>query len=401
MVKTLKEKIVIVGAGIAALSAIKVIRDVDKEIEIDLISNEEFYPYNRIKLTKNLFENISEESILLQKKEWYKENNINLYISKEVIKIDEEGTFVLLNDNHKIEFSKLLLASGAHNFKLPIDGIEKLGVYTIRQLKDVMAIEEALKYKKKPLVIGGGIQGLETAFELSKECNEVIIAEMQERLMMRQLDEKASKILYDAIEKSNIKVHLNAQINKIEGDVEVSYALKSDKEKIDCDMIIYNAGIRPNISYLKDSKVKLKSGIIVNDRMETNVKNIYAAGDVCEFNGKISGAWSIATEQGKVAGHNMINIDKTYKNIIPVTMLNAFDISLFSMGCVEENVDYSLIEEKDDKSYKRLFIKNEKIVGAIVVGDSRKSPILKSAIEKQINLSEFDLSRIFIDYKKV
>ncbi len=394
----LNDRIIIIGGGIAGISAIKAIRETDSTIEIHMISNEKFYPYNRLRLTKGLFGNLSSEDILLQKKEWYEINKVNLHIDKEVTWIDVKEHEVILNDGDKLNFSKLLLASGAHNFTPPIEGIEKENVYTIRHLEDAWAVKEVVSAKKKPLIIGGGIQGLETAWELNQHGEEVAIAEIQSRLMPMQLDIRASQILRNIIEGYNIKVYLEMQVYKILGGNEVTGVSGENGLQISCDMVVYNAGIRPNINFLKDTPIQYNKGVIVNNKMETSVEDIYAAGDVVEFGGRTFGLWNIAIEQGKAAGCNMVGMDMVYKNIVPVTTLNAFGISLFSMGNVDEDkCHYSLIEESEyDKAYKRIFIHDNKIVGAIVIGDTKKSPILKSAIENQTLIDKFDLYKVFV-----
>lgn len=394
----LNDRIIIIGGGIAGISAIKAIRETDSTTEINMISNEKFYPYNRLRLTKGLFGNLSSEDILLQKKEWYEINKVNLHIDKEVTWIDVKEHEVILNDGDKLNFSKLLLASGAYNFTPPIEGIEKENVYTIRHLEDAWAVKEVVGAKNKPLIIGGGIQGLETAWELNQHGEEVAIAEIQSRLMPMQLDIRASQILRNIIEGYNIKVYLEMQVYKILGGNEVTGVSGENGLQISCDMVVYNAGIRPNINFLKDTPIQYNKGVIVNNKMETSVEDIYAAGDVVEFGGRTFGLWNIAIEQGKAAGYNMVGMDMVYKNIVPVTTLNAFGISLFSMGNVDEDkCHYSLIEESEyDKSYKRIFIHDSKIVGAIVIGDTKKSPILKSAIENQTLIDKFDLYKVFV-----
>jgi nitrite reductase (NADH) large subunit len=402
-VKRLNNRIIIIGGGIAGISAIKAIREIDSEIEIHMLTNEKFYPYNRLRLTKGLFGNLSEEAILLQKKEWYETNSVNLHINKEVIGLDVEKQEVILNDESTLSFSKLLLASGAHNFIPPIEEIDKENVYTIRHIEDAWDVKNIILKKRKPLIIGGGIQGLETAWELSQHGEEIGIAELQSRLMPMQLDEKASRILQNIIESFNIKVYLETQIHKIVGENGVSGVIKENGSQINCDMVVYNTGIRPNIKYIKDSPIRFNKGIIVNNKMQTSSQNIYAAGDVAEFENHISGLWNIAIEQGKTAGYNMIGKEEIYKNIVPVTTLNAFKISLFSMGDVDESkCDYSLVEHgENDTSYKRIFINQDKIVGAIVIGDTKKSPVLKSAIENQTLLDEFDLSKVLVESEKI
>jgi nitrite reductase (NADH) large subunit len=386
-------RIIIVGAGVAAVNAIKAIREIDTESEIYLFGDERFYPYSRIRLTKSMFENLLENKILLQKTDWYSTNNVSLYLGKAVVKIDTDNYEIILEDGSRYSYRKLLLVNGAHNFKPPIDGIEKSGVYSIRTLDDINNIQEDLEQKEIILNIGGGIQGLETAWMLQQHGKRVIIAEFQNRLMPRQLDESASKILQKAIEKFNIEVHLNIQIKSIIGEDGAEGAITNSGDSLKCNMVIYAVGIRPNVEFLQGSAIGLKNGVIVNDKMQTNLKDVYAAGDIAEFHGRIMGLWSTAVEQGKIAGYNLAGKEVRYPDIVPVTTLNAFNISLFSMGNVDEKQCSFTLTERDDASlhYKRIFIKDNCIVGAIVIGDTKKSPLLKTCIEKKIDISKFNL----------
>jgi nitrite reductase (NADH) large subunit len=398
-VNILSSGIVIIGGGIAGISAIKAIREVDGDVEISMFSNEIFYPYNRLRLTKGLFGNLEEDNILLQKKQWYEANKVKLNINKGVTGINIEDQEVLLSDGSKIKYNKLLLACGSSNFKPPIEGIDKENVYTIRYLEQAWEVKRAAEDRKTPLIIGGGIQGLETAWELNQQGNLVHIAEIQARLMPKQLDERASKILQEIIEDHRAKIHLNTKVEKIAGENSGEAIVTKEGIAIPCDMIIYNAGTRTNIGVIKNSLIDINKGVIVNSKMQTNIENIYAAGDVAEFKDRISGLWNIAIEQGKTAGYNMVGKDEEYKDIVPVTTLNAFGVSLFSMGSIDESeCNMTLIEDgADNKTYKRIFIKDNKVIGAIVIGDTKKSPILKSAIEGQVSLDKFNLSSISVE----
>lgn len=392
----MNKNIVIIGGGIAALSAIKAIREIDKEINIYVFQDEKYYPYYRIKLTKGLFDNIEESKFLLQKKEWYELNKVNLYLDKEVIAIDIVNNEVKINDGSSLKYDKLLIATGASNFIPPIKGINKKNVFTIRKFEDIEDIKANAKDKQTVLNIGGGVQGLEAAWAFSKEGKDVTVVEALERLMPRQLDKRASDILKNKIEKCNIRILLNAQVERISGESSVDGVILKDGNKINCDMILYSVGIRSNIKLLENTDVKIKRGVLVNNKMQTNIKNIYAAGDVAELEGQIGGLWTVASEEGKIAGYNMVEKDKEYCIIPPVTMMNAFNISIFSVGNIdEENCEETIIEDKkDEELYKRLFIKDKIIVGAILVGDTKEAMLLKKAVEKKVLLSDLDLNKI-------
>jgi nitrite reductase (NADH) large subunit len=392
-------KVIIIGGGVAAVNAIKAIRELDREVEINVFQNETIYPYYRIKLTKNLFDNLAEDKILLQKKEWYSLNNIKLHLGEEVVDIDTNKQEIALHSGSRFTYDKLLIANGSSNFIPPIDGIEKENVHTIRKLSNIEDIKDSIEDKKAILIIGGGIQGLETAWALHQHGKKVIIAEVQESLMPRQMDKRASEILSRAIESFNIKLFLNTQIKKLNGKDEVEGVTAENGDTIDCDMVIYSVGIRANKKFLENTPIKTNLGVIVNDRMQTNIENVYAAGDVAELYGKIGGLWNVALEQGKTAGYNIAGREAVYTASVPVTMMNAFNISLFSVGNTDENsCDQTLIEDNPEElSYKRLFIKDNKIIGAILMGDTKYSTLLKNLVEKETVLFDINLSGISVN----
>ncbi|MFZ5965875.1 MAG: NAD(P)/FAD-dependent oxidoreductase [Bacillota bacterium] len=393
------KKIVIIGDGVAAITAIKSIREIDKNSEIHLFGEERFYPYNRIRLSKGILSTLEEDKILLQKKEWYEENNVQLYVGQKVISINPDKKTIGIADNNQMNYDKLLISSGAHNFKPPMRGIDKKGVYSLRTLQDAWTITEQIKNAQKILVIGGGIQGLETAWALSQMNKKVIITELLPKLMPKQLDERASRILEEAVKSYGVEIMLETQLDEILGTENVEAVKLSTGNTITCDMILYSIGIKPNIEILENTQVKTNIGIIVNNRMETNIRDIYGAGDVAELDGQIYGLWNISIGHGKVAGLNIAGEDSRYEHIVPVTTLNAFNISLFSMGIVEEEkATHIVFEEKtEEKIYNKIFINNNKVIGAIVIGDIKHSPVLKTTIEKEIDLDDIDYSRVSFD----
>ncbi|WP_152753227.1 NAD(P)/FAD-dependent oxidoreductase [Clostridium estertheticum] len=401
MAKTIiTKKIIIVGSGITAITAIKAIREIDLDSDICLIGEEKFYPYTRIKLSKSLFANLEENSILIQKKEWYEQNNVKILINTKVVSIDSNSHEVSLSNGSNLSYDKLLIANGASNNVPPIDGIGMNGVYTLRGLNDALNIKEKLNENTNVIILGGGILGLEMAFILHQHNIKVTIVELCPRLMPRQLDDKASEILKSKIQSCGIQILTNTCVNKIIGtDNKVEGILINEDVELKCDIVIHSIGIKPNVDLILKTDIKRERGILVNNKMETNIKDIYAAGDVAEFDNQVIGLWNIAISQGKIAGYNISGRDAIYEKITPVTMLNAFGISLFSMGCIEESNSTKVLscEDINGNSYKKIFIKNNKIIGAIVIGDARRSPLLKSAIEKELPLDGINLSTISVD----
>lgn len=390
------KKIVIIGNGPVAVTAIKSIREVDQESEIYLFGEESLYPYNRVRLSKGLLTTLIEDKILLQKKEWYDDNNINLYLDSQILSIDIDKKMVYLSDNNLFTYDKLLISTGSHNIKPKIIGIEKQGVYTLKTLQDAWDIMDGVKDDSRCLVIGGGIQGLETAWILSEMGKDIIISHHSQRLMRKFLDEKASKILEKVIISKGIKILFNTEVSEIMGQSNVEGFKTSSGESYSCNAIIYSIGTKPNVDFLRNTPLNINRGIIVNEKMQTNIEDIFAAGDVAEYNSEVPGLWGIAINQGKVAGYNICDKDTVYDYITPVTTLNAFGLSLFSMGIVEEDKSTNIIlEDKSNENiYNKVFINDNKVIGAIVVGNIKSSPALKSAIEKKTSIENIDYSNM-------
>ncbi len=390
------QKIIVVGSGIAGTTALKAIREVDAEAEITVFGDEPFYPYYRIKLSKNLFGELSEDNLLIQKKDWYKENNIAVSVGKTVSGVSTENKEVILSDNTSMKYDKLLFANGAGNFKPPVEGIDMPGVFSLRTLQDALDMQEQIKKGEQVIVIGGGIQGLETAWSLYQHGAGVSIVELLPRAMPNQLDERASEILRKAVEAFGIDMHLNTKVSSISGNHGVEGIITSTGQLLPGSKVIYSVGIRPNTGVVRDTSIACRKGIVVNEKMETNVDGVYAAGDVAEFNGNVAGSWNINMALGKVAGYNIAGRESVYQPVVPVITLNAFKLTLFSMGCVDESKATNIVaEENDEGQYYKILIKDGKVAGAIVIGDTRRSPVLKTAIEKGTSL-EADFSRITV-----
>ncbi|MDM5155646.1 FAD-dependent oxidoreductase [Bacillus sp. DX1.1] len=388
----MEKNFVIIGSGVAAVNAAKIVRDHDKDSNIFIFGEESSLPYNRIKLSKELYSDLHSEKVLIKKEKWYQNNNISVFTNTKVVKIDTEQQHIVTSNNEKISYYKLLICTGANNRRLPVDGINKKNVFTIRDMHEADNFKACLEDKKHVVNIGGGVQGLETAWSIMKAGKKVSIVEVAATLMGRQLDEKMSLLLKQKIESAGVKVYVNTTIDSILGEEEVTGIKVNGEQLIDCDSVVYSIGVNPNISLANNTPIHVNRGIVVNEKMETNVESVYAAGDVAEVNGEIGGLWGRAMDQGKIAGSNMVSNPAIYKKAIPTTIFNAFDVSLFSIGFVDEKqCDTTIVEEDGKEKYTRLFIKDNKIVGVISLEGVAASIPYKSAIEKQVSLEEIDM----------
>lgn len=388
----------IVGTGVAAVNAAKAIRDQDPEGNILVFGSEDSLPYNRIKLSKDLYGDLRSEKVLIKKEAWYQKQQIQTFPNTAIMQIDVEEHVLVTSACERISYDKLLICTGAKNRKLPLPGFDKQGVYTIRELHEAEAFKSYIEDKSNIVNIGGGIQGLETAWSIVKAGKKVTILEAAPRLMARQLDEKASSILKQKLEAAGVDVRLQAAVQQVVGEEAVA-GIQVNESTISCDSVIYSIGVIPNLDLVANTAVTTRQGIIVNDYMETNIPDVYAAGDVTEWKGTVEGLWDRAMDQGKVAGKNMASQGtEVYRKSIPLTVFNAFDLALFSMGLVDESQCDTTLLEEDDATGKntRLFIANQTLVGVISFESVIAAAPYKTVIESQVSLVGLDLQAMSI-----
>ncbi|MCG7408311.1 FAD-dependent oxidoreductase [Paenibacillus sp. ACRRX] len=387
----------IIGTGVAAVNAAKAIRDQDPEGNILLFGSEDSLPYNRIKLSKDLFADLRSEKVLIKKEKWYQKQQVQAFPSTTITQIDVEQHVLVTATGERISYDKLLICTGSKNRKLSLPGFDKQGVFTIREMHEAEAFKTYIEDKSSIVNIGGGIQGLETAWSLVKAGKKVTILEAAPRLMARQLDEKASSMLKQKMEAIGIDVRLQATVQQVIGEEAVA-GIHVNESTIPCDSVIYSIGVTPDLDLVASTPVATQRGIIVNEYMETSIADVYAAGDVAEWNGGVEGLWDRAMDQGKVAGKNMASPGtEVYRKTIPLTVFNAFDLALFSMGLVDEMVcDATLIEEDASGTYTRLFIKDQTIVGVVSFESVIAAAPYKAAIESQVSVAGLDLKALSI-----
>lgn len=366
------ETFVILGNGAAGISAARSIRERNDTCSIILVSNESVLGYNRPMLTKSMIANFDSNQILIHDEDWYKENNIINILNKQVTDINIEEKEVNFSDNDKIKYDKCIYALGAECFIPPIKGKEKKEVVAIRGISDIKKIEKLLPKTKHVVVIGGGVLGLEAAWELSKAKCKVTVLELADKLMKRQLDNEGSDLIEELANEAGVQIKLGVKINEIQGENCVKSVKINETEIIDADLVIISCGISPNIEVAKKSGINTNKSILVNEKMETNIKDIYACGDCAEYNNINYGIWPQALEMGKIAGANAAGDNLTYKIVEPSLTFNGMNTSLYSIGDVGKNEKkkYKTLEIKDidKKIYKKYYFANNCICGVILIG---------------------------------
>ncbi|AIQ18371.1 NAD(P)H-nitrite reductase [Paenibacillus sp. FSL H7-0357] len=383
---------VIVGGGVAAVHAAKAIRDQDAESEISILGEEDQLPYNRIKLTKGLFTDLHSEKVLIKKEKWYRDNRISVKTSTRISSVHPDRQLVETEDGQSVSYHKLLLCMGARNRALPIEGADLNNVHTLRDMNDADRLKDSLQDGSRVAVIGGGVQGIETAWALHEAGYQVTVIEAFHRLMGRQLDEKSSQLLKDTLERSGVKVILQSGVASITGSEFVTGITMDDQSYFSCDHVVYSIGIVPNTALVNGSNILVRQGILVNEQMQTSDPHVYAAGDVAEINGHVEGLWGGAIEQGRIAGNNMAANLTVYRRAVPVTLFNAFGLSLFSIGNVDERQCDMIVCGEENGAHTLIYVKDNTITGAISWQGAAASLVYKAAVEQGITLTGIDLN---------
>lgn len=384
--KNTSEKFLILGNGVAGVSAAEAIRERNATCNIVIATNESVLAYNRPMLTKSLMGEMTPEQMAIHGEEWYKEKNILNLLEMTVESIDPEKKEVTFAGNVRLQYDQCIYALGSQCFIPPIPGHDKPQVIAIRSLSDTEKIEKLLPSVKEVVVIGGGVLGLEAAWELHKAGCKVTVLELAPQLMGRQLDGKSAEVLTQIIKEKGIDIHLSVKIEEIQGDDSVSGVRLGDGTVLPAQMVIISAGVRANTAAAKTAGVEIGRAVMVNERMETSVEDIYACGDCAEFEGINYAIWPEAVEMGIVAGSNAAGERKAYKTVAAALTFNGMDTSLFAIGDngKDPQKEYSVERFQDETkhSFRTFYYVEGKMTGAVLIGDTSEMANVTEKIMK-------------------
>lgn len=379
-----EEIFVILGNGIAGLNAAKSIRDRNQTCSIIMVSEEDALTYNRPMLTKSLLANYEKDQIFVERIDWYESNNIKTKLGQKITALDPKNKKITLSGGEVLVYDKCIYALGSHSFIPPIPGADKQGVIAIRNISDTNKIRQNLSQVKNIVIIGGGVLGLETAWELSKTDCKITILELAPKLMSRQLDDMASDLMKESIENVGIDVKLGVQISEIEGENQVTGVRLGNNELVPADFIIFSSGVRPNIDVAEKAGLSIERGILVNKKMETSIQDIYSCGDCAIHNGINYAIWPEALEMGTIAGANATGDSLEYEPVLPAISFQGMNTSLFAVGDNGKNKEskYKTVEFLDTHkhTYEKYYFVNNMLVGVILMGDTSKIAKVTEAI---------------------
>ncbi len=361
-------KVLMIGNGIAALSAAESFRKFDTEAEVLILSTDQYPTYYRLKLSHYLAKDgFTDEELYVKPESWYRDKGIAVRLNTTVKAVDFEGRAVTTAAGERIPYDRLLLATGAHPFVPPVTGADKQGVFTLRHLEDLKAIHHWLRDRQRVVVIGGGLLGLEAAHGLRELGRQVNVLEFFDYLLPRQLDAELSAVVQEQLEAEGLGFTLGTSCEEILGDEAVTGVRLKNGEILEADAVIFSAGVRPNTGLFAGTSLAVDRGIVVNDRMETNLPGVFAAGDAVQYQGTVFGLWTASNEQGKIAGANLAGEDLRYSAPQLVATLNIGQVKLFSAGDVSE--PEMTATHRAEGAFHRIFIKGGRVTGAALTGD--------------------------------
>ncbi|EPA9175198.1 TPA: nitrite reductase small subunit NirD [Acinetobacter baumannii] len=396
-----KLRLVLIGNGLAGMRCLEDLLDMAPDrYEVTVIGEEPWGNYNRIMLSPVLSGEKTIEDIMLHPPKWYDDKGINFIAGDKAVKIDRPRKVVYTEKGQTVDYDRLILATGSAPFIPPVQGVDLKGVLTFRDIYDVNTMIEYCGSKTNAVVIGGGLLGLEAAYGLKQRGMNVTVLHLMDRIMERQLDGRASQLLRHSIEQKGIQIITEANTEALIGDENghVKQIRLKDGTVLDADLVVFAVGIRPNIALAQSAGLRCNRGVLVNDTMQTFDPSIYAVGECIEHRGQTFGLVEPLWGQAFIcATHLAEHGSLTFKAPTVPTQLKVSGVDVFSAGNFEPKDDYEDIILNDEKRqiYKRIIIQNDRVIGAVLFGDTEDGMWYAELIADQTPVSSFRNKLLF------
>ena len=400
---------VIVGNGVAGITAAQSIVRADPSAEVHIFGAEPYPYYRRLRLWEFIAGEVEQDALYFRPPEWYAERGILLHLGVRVTLLDLAAHRLALrpcsgqalaNGSH-VEYDRLLLATGGRPFVPPFEGTDREGVFTLRTLDDALAMKTYARDVRSAAVIGGGLLGLETAWALRTAGLETTVIEFAPYLLPRQLDAEGAQVLQALLEAQDLHILTDAATEAILGHERATgVRLKArpeysrrDRRVVDGELVLVSTGIRSRVELAREAGLEVNRGVVVDEQLRTSGADVYAAGDAAEFEGRVYGIIPAATEQAQVAAANMVaGGSATYSGTTLANTLKIVGIDLTCLGDATATGDEFAILRKVDAAagvYRRLTLRDGKIVGAILLGDTQSVRPVKQLIATGRDVSAY------------
>ena len=368
----MSEPLVIVGNGMAAARLVdELAKAALGRYAIAVIGDEPRLAYNRVLLSSVLAGETATHDIELKPAAWWRDRGVTLKYGCVAIEIDVGRRELKIAHEESIVFSRLVLATGSTPLRLNVSGADLAGVHTFRDSRDVDMLLTLAARKKRVVVVGGGLLGLEAAYGLAKAGAPVTLIHLMDRLMERQLDAPAAQLLKSLIERKGISILLNANTARLHGESRVEGVELADGRRIDADAVIFAAGIRPNVTLAKEAGIAVNRGIVVDDTLQTGAPDIFALGECAEHRGICYGLVEPAYEQARVLARHLAGGAASYGGSVVATNLKVSGVGVFSAGDFigAPGTETIVLNDARHGTYKKLVVSEGRLTGAVLVGD--------------------------------
>ncbi len=371
-----RKRVVVVGNGMVGFRFCERLRGYDdsKQFEIVTFCEEPRPAYDRVNLTK-YFETRDPETLAMSPASWYQENDVTLLLGQRATKVDRRRKVVRSNTGAEISYDALVLATGSAPFVPPVPGMDKIGVFVYRTIEDLEAIIEYSKSCRRVAVMGGGLLGLEAAKAVSELGLETHVVEFAPRLMPRQLDSAGASLLARKIEALGVKVHTSRNTSRVMGDDVVTGLRFADGERLDVDMLVVSAGIRPRDDLARDAGLRIgeRGGIVVDDRLRTNDPDVFAIGECALHRGFVYGLVAPGYQMADVVARSLLGGQESFTGADMSTKLKLMGVDVASFGQALASTERSIVYEDLVKGiYKKLVLSSDgkRLLGGSLVGDA-------------------------------
>ena len=395
----MKENLVLIGNGMAGVRTLEeLLKLAPDKYNITVFGEEPYGNYNRIMLSPVLASEKTVDEIMLNDEQWYRDNGIALLKGIKAEEIDRAKREVVGSDGTRVPYDRLILATGSTSFMLPLPGADKQGVIGFRDIADVDTMLEAAGSYRKAVVIGGGLLGLEAANGLMKQGMDVTVVHLMDSLMERQLDKPAAKMLQESLEERGLKFLMSHASEEILGGERVTGLKFKDGSQVDADLVVMAVGIKPNIDLAKSAGLHCERGILVNDTLQTFDPRIYAVGECVQHRGALYGLVAPLFEQAKVAANHLAEMGiGLYTGTVTSTKLKVTGIELFSAGDFigDDETEEMVFQDMASGIYKKLVLRDNKIIGAVLYGDTIDGTWYFQLLKDGTDISDFRNTVLF------
>jgi nitrite reductase (NADH) large subunit len=394
----------IIGSGPAGIFASEAIRMQETENSITMVTEDRGVAHSPVMLTYWMAGDRPREILFFRDPSWAEKKKVDVRLGYRAISLNTASQKVTLSDGQKISYDQLLIATGSIPLSLPIPGIESKGVTPLRTLFDVEKILEGSENVREVVIIGGGFIGLKLACHLKKRGLGMTVFEKEPKLAARMFDLKASRLIEENLRERGIWVETNIEVAEVLNKKGwVSGVRMKDGRVFSCQRVIEAVGVRPNTQFLIGSGIDLKGGILVDQRMETNIPGIFAAGDVTMTRDSITSEWvnnanwPAATRQGRIAGSNMAGGNRAYIHNFNLNAINLFGLQVMSAGhpYYENEPGIELVINEEGKFYRKSVMREERLIGFLLVGDVSGAGFLLSLMKRRVELSLNQWDQLF------